>query len=794
MESGRRPWLRSSNMSGSDPVAGAAGREVLDWRAPGLAGAVWLGAELGIRGDGGLIVIAVLAGVLMVLLGWRSRRWLPVGLALGVVVSIGLSAARVAAVSSEQSQGWVQSGAVAEITVRLGAGTSRQGGFGQTTWMASGTLLRLSIRGEQWKSGAPVRISVTGPNLASWAGIPAGSVVSATAKLSPAETGDPITAWVRASGAPLVVEPPGVIDAAVNQVWAGLRQAAAPLPDGPRRLVPALVVGDTTDLPTDFAEQFRATGLTHLMAVSGSNLTILLATLIWFAGRVGVGGWARRVLAGIAVVGFVILCRGEPSVLRAAAMGVVGLAALGWGGGRQGMRYLATAVIGLLVIEPWLARSVGFALSVSASAGIILWARSWAHRLVSWMPLWLAEAISVPLAAQIATQPIVSAISGQLSAVAVLANLAAAPMVGPATILGFGAASMSVFAPVVSIGLAWAAGGFAQVICWIAETGASLPGAVVQWPQDALGTTLLVVICSALAIVLPQVLTKVWLAVGLGIVSVAWLLWPPRPPGWPPEQWDLVSCDVGQGDATVINAGAGRAILVDAGPDPEMVDRCLSQLGITEVALLVLTHLHSDHVAGLPGALRGRTVQALLYSGVQQPAGNWSLVTATIGAPAVTVAEPGLMLGVGPARVEVLSVKPLPAQYETTEDSAAENDASLVLRVVVGEMRVLLAGDVEQAGQQLALRTVRDLTATVFLVPHHGSGHHDPDFLAANEARVTLISVGANNGYGHPAASTLKVLDSLKRPVLRTDQAGAIAVAQRQGQLQVTTIRDPSPK
>src|SRR5690606_29747553 len=146
-----------------------------------------------------------------------------------------------------------------------------------------------------------------------------------------------------------------------------------------------------------------------------------------------------------------------PSVLRATAMGVVALAAVGRGGaGGRAIRHLCVAMLALLVVDPWLARSVGFALSVLATGGIIWWGGTWAERL-SWLPRVIAEAVAVPLAAQVATQPVVAALSGQVSIVGLLANAVAGPLVGPATVAGFAAAGLSLVHPWPAAAAGWLA-------------------------------------------------------------------------------------------------------------------------------------------------------------------------------------------------------------------------------------------------------------------------------------------------------------------------------------------------
>ena len=176
---------------------------------------------------------------------------------------------------------------------------------------------------------------------------------------------------------------------------------------------------------------------------------------------------------------FVALCRTEPSVLRAAAMGLVALAALGSGSRAAGVRNLAVASMILLLVDPFLSRSIGFALSVLACAGIVWWARSWTVIMNRWLPLIIAESIAVPLAAQLATVPVVAAISERVSVAGLVANALAGPFVGPATVLGFAAAGASLIsgtlAAVFGFGAAWSA----QVIIWIATIGSQLPGS--EW-------------------------------------------------------------------------------------------------------------------------------------------------------------------------------------------------------------------------------------------------------------------------------------------------------------------------
>src|SRR6478735_6046521 len=256
-----------------------------------------------------------------------------------------------------------------------------------------------------------------------------------------------------ATGPPEVVARPDVWWSGADAVRRALRESVAGRPAEQRALVPALVDGDDAGLDPGLADDFRATGLTHLLAVSGTNLTLLVGFLLVVARWVGVRGRWLYVVGALGIAGFVLLARTEPSVLRAAVMGAVGLLALGFNGRQRGSRALGVAVVVLLLVQPGLATSLGFALSVLATGGILLLAPGWRDALARWLPRWLAEAVAVPAAAQLACTPLVAAISGQVSLVAVVANLAVSPVVGPATVLGLAGGVLTlVWAPLGRVG------------------------------------------------------------------------------------------------------------------------------------------------------------------------------------------------------------------------------------------------------------------------------------------------------------------------------------------------------
>ncbi len=552
----------------------------------------------------------------------------------------------------------------------------------------------------------------------------------------------------------------------------GVRRAVAQLADEPRALVPALVDGDETRITEEIEQDFRRSGLTHLMAVSGTNLTIVLAVMMALARASGVRRSGLWIVGTFSIIAFVLLARPEPSVVRAAAMGAVGVAALGFGA-RGGLRALCWAVLGLLFLDPWLSRSAGFILSVCATAGILVLAPLFARRLATWMPGWCALALAVPLAAQLACTPAVAALSGEVSLVAVFANLLAAPAVAPATIAGLiGGIAALAWEPAGQL-CAMVAGASASWILTVGHIAAGLDSASMQWhaPWQVLLVVIPLLTLAAVRIAAhPAIVTGLLLGLVIGI-------WRPPQTGWPPPGWVMVSCDVGQGDASVLPVAHGEAVVVDTGQDAVAVDRCLNSLDISRVRLLVLTHGDADHVDGWRGVVGGRRVDQIV-------------VGSSGGPPIPDIPQHSAVAGesfvLGETSAEVLWP---PAANPSKASPATDNrnDVSVVLRATVRGIVILLTGDVGAEAQRRVLRAHADIAADVLKVPHHGSADQDPRFLAAVGASIATISSGADNDYGHPTASLLETLRKQGVRSWRTDTDGDIAVVVRDGHLRVVS-------
>lgn len=648
-----------------------------------------------------------------------------------------------------------------------------------------------------------------GEALSQWRGLLPSTRIRVVARAAPPlASADRMAAVLRvtADGPPTQVEPPSALQRLAGSLRAGLRDATDGLSADARALLPGLVVGDTARVPPELDDAFSTTDLTHLLAVSGSNLTIVLALLIGpphLASRAERRGVARHLglsLRGTAVVGgalalgFVVVCRPDPSVLRAAACGLITLLAIGTGRRRSLLPALAAAVLLLVLYDPWLARRYGFLLSVLATGALLLLAPRWSAALQRRrVPARLAEVIAAAAAAQAVCAPVVAVLAARVGLVGVPCNLLAEIAVAPATILGFAALAAAPIALPVAKALAWCAGWPAEWIAGVARTGAELPGAEVGWPGGWVGGLALAAATVALLAVGRRALRRRWLCV---LCALALVLAVCRPApltrvltGWPPPDWRIVACDVGQGDGLVLAAGDGTALVVDTGPEPRAIDHCLTALGVHRIPLLLLTHFHADHVDGLSGALRGRSVGAIETTTFQEPSGQAAFVRRVAAGAGIPLARavPGERRQLGPLTWEVLWPGASPPGVGTAAGEggfSGPNDSSVALLVRTGGLTVLLLGDLEPPAQQALLSAHPELAAVdVLKVAHHGSGYQDPEFLHRLAPRLALISCGVGNPYGHPAPRTLAALRAGGALVLRTDVDGAIAVVGTPGRL-----------
>ena len=564
-----------------------------------------------------------------------------------------------------------------------------------------------------------------------------------------------------------VIDHPGPINTMAKAMREGLRNSLEGINPRSGSLVAGLAIGDDSTMPTELKEQMRTTGLAHLTAVSGGNVAIVLALVVGLCALAKILLLGRVVISLLALGFYVVLVQPQPSVLRAATMGAIVVVSFLVGGRRAGPSVLAIAVILLIALMPSMAIEWGFVLSVSATAGIVmlypsLQQKASEHRYFGRFPPILLAAALLTLSAQVATFPVLLAMGSEFSLGSIPANVLAMPMVPFITVGGLFASLVSP----ISLELGHA---LALMSSWPASWIAGLASFFSSWPTMT-GYQLLASLVIGTAIILlarrlrrKELLLVLPVIVLIPIVNHSFSK-------WLPENWLLVACDVGQGDAIVLRDPTGAAIVVDVGPTPELIDTCLRELGVSSIEAIVITHFHRDHVGGIAGAIQGREVGGIYSSPYHEPADQYEYAQSVIP-PSLNRGsmKSGQVWSLGESQLSVF----WPERILT--EGSMPNNASIVLTFESQGLTILLPGDIEREAQQAIMRAHSQVNADVVKVPHHGSANLDPGFAAWAGGSVAIYSVGTDNDYGHPSADSLAAWSSAEQ--FRTDLHGAIAVA-----------------
>jgi len=604
-----------------------------------------------------------------------------------------------------------------------------------------------------------------------------GAIVVARGTAGEPRPGDRAALVVRASRGVDVRAAPEGAAAVTATLRRGLVAAVDGLPGDGAGLVPGLAVGDTSAVGAALDTAMKESSLSHLTAVSGANCAIVVG--LAFAAAAAAGARRSvRVACGVgALGGFVLLVTPEPSVVRAGVMAAAAMLGVLLGRPGAGMAILSLAVTVLLVADPWLAGSIGFALSAAATASLLLFARPLADGLARRLPRALALALAVPLAAQLACGPLLVLIAPHVPVYGVLANLLAAPAAPIATVVGL-AACLAAPLPWLQDGLAALAWVPASWIATTATTTSALPGALVPWLEGWPGAATLGVVGVAVGTLIAlrranptgraaRAASAVLVAIVVGIVAGGGLLDSVAGRWTLPSQWSVLACDVGQGDAILLRSGDAVA-LIDTGPAPEPLVACLDRAGVARLDLLVVTHFDLDHVGGVP-AVTGR-VDTVLHG--PAPGDERVLEDLSRAGARLVDARAGLTGSLGEARWRVVW-PPAPSRAFT-----AGNDASVVLDVRGGGLpATLLLGDLSASPQRaLAASGALDPPYAIVKVAHHGSADQDAALYRATRPAVAVVTVGADNRYGHPREEILEVLTDVGARIARTDDEGVVAL------------------
>jgi competence protein ComEC len=455
---------------------------------------------------------------------------------------------------------------------------------------------------------------------------------------------------------------------------------------------------------------------------------------------------------------------------------------------------LALAVVVVLVADPWLAVSMGFALSAAATVALLVLAAPLARGLSRRLPQALALGLSVPLAAQLVCGPLLILINPTVPLFGVAANLLAAPAAPVATVLGL-AACVAAPIPVLASGLVALTWLPASWISSTALVSARMPAAALPWPEGVVGALALGMVGMAIVVlVLPRVDRRWWrgvrvsaallLAVLVGVQAGTAALRTAVGSLTLPGRWAIALCDVGQGDAILVRS-RGAIALIDTGPEPVPLRACLDRFGIGRLDLLVLTHYDKDHIGGL-AAVEDRA-SVVLHGPPGGPADRRTLAGLAAAGAQVVDATAGLSGRLGVATWTVLWPRADDAAFATG------NEASVVLDIRGGGVPAsLYLGDMDAASQRAMRATgVLHPPYAVVKVAHHGSADQEPELYRSLGAAVALISVGAGNDYGHPRAETLAFLKADGMTIARTDQSGVVAVSYDGDGLDVWRERAP---
>jgi competence protein ComEC len=550
-----------------------------------------------------------------------------------------------------------------------------------------------------------------------------------------------------------------------------------------RAVVAGIVLGDDEGLSEALQDDFRASGLYHLLAVSGQNVLFIAIGLAGLAWLLRVSRLVLELGVIVAIGAYVLAVGWQPSVVRAGVAGV--LASLAWLASRPRERWHALA-LGALVLLAWTPATLlepGFQLSFAAVAAIFLVV----PRIGAWLegypvPAPFRDVLAVSTACGLATAPIVWLQFGAVPLYAVPANALAWPVAAPLLILGLLAAVLQPVVPSAALALAWVNGWLAAYLAWCARTVAGLPFAQIGFGR-ALGLTAATVVgVVALARLRTRTRLAALAAVGAAGLLAAGFVVGRQPALPPPTGLRVVFLDVGQGDSELLQVPEGN-VLVDEGPPEAKVVRQLRSLGVRRLAALVLTHPERDHVGGAADVIRRLKVDTILDPGlaVDGPDERAARSAARDRSVPVTIVRAGAVYRLGRLTIRVLWPD------DAGPPGANPNDYAVVLLASYGETDVLLPADAESnVTGRLLLPPVE-----VLKVAHHGSADDGlTDELRRLRPRVAVISVGHGNDYGHPRATTLSALravDGLQ--LFRTDENGRVTLESDGDRIRVTSER-----
>jgi len=530
---------------------------------------------------------------------------------------------------------------------------------------------------------------------------------------------------------------------------------------------------------------FREAGLSHVLVASGAQLAVVGGVLHFLLRRTS--RWFRASAVLVGVLGFALVAGWEPSMARAAGMSAVAAAAELLRRERDALTGLGWAVLVLLAANPALVLDVGFQLSVAATWGLVVLAPLLAQRLTS-LPRPLRSLVGAIVGAQLAVLPLLIWHFGRIPLLAPVTNLVAVPAVGVLVPAGLAAGILGTVWPP----LGWLVAAFVEplvaFVVSVAYVASQIPGATIASPVPS-GWAAVLALALLVTVRFPRTPPRgqtvaagcaLGLAGFMALQAVQDLRTDPR--------LRVVFLDVGSGDSIVVRGPWGRTVVVDGGPDGRALVRFLEREGVRRVEVVVLSHPHADHVAGLLPLLENFAVSAVLDAGYPYPGPPYQAFLRAVRRRGIAYrrARRGMTVRIS----EDVGVRVLWPEDRFVGGRSPVNENSVVIRLRYGERSVLLPGDVEENAEAALVRSGEDLRADVLKVPHQGSQTSSTEeFLREVAPRFAVLSVGAHNPFGHPHPQVLRRYAGLGVRVYRTDEDGAVTVITDGRRLWVETTR-----
>ncbi|MEK6228459.1 MAG: ComEC/Rec2 family competence protein [Actinomycetota bacterium] len=596
--------------------------------------------------------------------------------------------------------------------------------------------------------------------------------------------------------------PAGLVDAARRR---GERSIAAGLERGPAALARGMVLGQDELIDPATKDDFRTSGLAHLLAVSGQNVMLLAALALPLLAAAGMAPAGRIAVTVALIAVYVPLAGAGPSLQRAGVMGAASLVALA--AARPASRWYALllAACVTLAVNPRATGDPGWQLSFAAVAGILVLAPP-VRDALGGLPRVLADGVAITVAATVATAPLLAHHFGTLSLAGLPANVLALPVVAPVMWLGLLRVAVGQMPGLDAVNnlLGLLLEPMLRALGALATAFAQMPGAEATLPLGSrAAVTVAYAALAGVALLAHRALARTgthresiagaWrrlnvrrraaIAAGAAAVAALALAGLTAAPA-PPDQLTVTFLDVGQGDATLIQHPDGTAVLFDGGPPEGRVVRLLRTAGVRRLSAMVMTHASRDHHGGLPEVVQRFPIDLLLYNADGTADHDFRAVVAGARrhqARLVKAIAP-MELRAGALTIRVLSPPPR-SPGPPPEDP---NPRAVVATVSAGEFDLLLSADAES--EALAPLTLPDVEA--MKVPHHGSG--DPGLPAVLERlrpEVAAIEVGEDNTYGHPHPATLNSLREAHVSTYRTDRNGSVKLTVAGGEMRVKVER-----